>query len=251
MRLAGKVAVVTGAGDGIGRATAAAFAREGAAVVVNDVVEESAEKVVTAIQSEGGRAVAAVTPVGTVEAARLLVDAAIDRFGDLHIVVNNAAVGGDTALAEIPDEQILRSLNTNLVGAIYLVREAVSRVMIPARYGRIISMTSRSGLRGKPGESVYAAGKAGLVGASLAWALELIPYQITVNCVAPAAWTRLLEIMPEPERSNTIAKRQHNVLQRVAMPDDVAPTLVFLASDDAAYLTGQIIEATGQPAALL
>lgn len=251
MRLKDRVSVVTGAGDGIGRAVAIAFAREGSCVVVNDRDEESAAKTVADITAAGGRAVGVGAAVGTAEAAATIVDAAVHSFGGLDILVNNAAVGGDRPIAEVPDDQVLRSITTNLIGPILLVREAVSRVMIPAQYGRIISLTSRSGLRGKRGESIYAAGKAGLVGASLAWALELTPFHITVNCVAPAAWTRLLEIMPEPERSNTIAKREQNVLQRIAMPEDVAPTLVFLASDDAAYLTGQIIEATGQPASLL
>jgi 3-oxoacyl-[acyl-carrier protein] reductase len=251
MRLQGKVAIVTGAGQGIGRATAVAFAQEGASVVVNDVSPEGAASVVQQILATGGHAAASVVAVGAATGARSIVDVAERSFGRLDILVNNAAIGGDTRVADVPDEQIERSLRVNLAGPIYLVREAVSRFMIPQRSGRIINLTSRSGLRGKPGESIYAATKAGLVGATLAWALELTPFHITVNAVAPAAWTHLLEIMPEPEKTNTIRKRENNVLQRVAMPEDVAPTMVFLASDDAAYLTGQIIEATGQPASLL
>jgi NAD(P)-dependent dehydrogenase (short-subunit alcohol dehydrogenase family) len=251
MQLDQRVSVVTGAGDGIGKAAAIAFARAGSKVVVNDVSAESAQATVDEIIAGGGIATTAVVGVGTPEAAGIIVDTALDAYGSLHILVNNAAVGGDSPVESITDEQIERSLRINLAGPIYLVREAVNRIMIPARDGRIINLTSRSGLRGKFGESVYAAGKAGLVGASLAWSLELIPHGITVNCVAPAAWTRLLEIMPEPERSNTIKKRENNVLGRVAMPEDVAPTLVFLASADAAYITGQVIEATGQPASLL
>lgn len=250
MRLDGRVAIVTGAGDGIGRACALALAGEGARVVVNDIDESAAAPTVAAITDAGGVAVAAGFAVGTEESARRIVDVAMDAFGVVDILVNNAAIGGDTVVAKLDATHVEDSLRVNLAGPILLVREAAARSMIPNERGRIISLTSRSGLRGKYGESVYAAGKAGLIGASLAWSLELMEYGVTVNCVAPAAWTQLLEAMPEPEKTNTIKKRENNVLRRVAMPEDVAPTLVFLASDEAAYLTGQVIEATGQPSAL-
>jgi 3-oxoacyl-[acyl-carrier protein] reductase len=206
---------------------------------------------VAAIREAGGRAEAAPLPIGTAEAAKTIVDLAEQYFGGVDILINNAAIGGDTPIADMTAEHLERSLRVNLFGPMHLVREATSRSMVPQRFGRIVSLTSRSGLRGKFGESAYAAAKAGIVGASLAWSLELMSYGITVNCVAPAAWTRLLEIMPEPERSNTIAKRERNVLNRVALPKDVAPSVLFLASDDAAYLTGQVIEATGQPISLM
>ena len=144
------MAVVTGAGDGIGRAVAVAFAREGAAVVVNDVSDDAAQQVVEQIIAEGGKATAAVVAVGTSEAARAIVDAALDTFGDLHIVVNNAGVGGDSPIAEMPDVQIVRSIHTNLIGPMYLVREAVSRVIIPASYGRIINLRLAPGFVANP-----------------------------------------------------------------------------------------------------
>ena len=250
MRLTNRVAVVTGAGDGIGRACALAFAREGAAVVVNDVTPEATTDTVAQIEAEGGRAVGAPFPVGDEVAAEAIVSAALDAFGAIDILVNNAAIGGDTTIKIPQARHAERSLRINLLGPMLLVQETVSRSMIPREYGRIINLTSRSGLRGKYGESIYAAGKAGIVGASLAWSLELMEYGITVNCVAPAAWTRLLEAMPEPEKSNTISKREKNVLRRVAMPDDLGPTFVFLASEESEYVTGQVLQATGQPSSL-
>jgi NAD(P)-dependent dehydrogenase (short-subunit alcohol dehydrogenase family) len=251
MRLSGRVAIVTGAGDGIGRACAIALAGEGARVVVNDVSDDAAQPTVDQIVESGGKAVVSGLPVGTDAAARAIVDRAVAEFGTVDILVNNAGIGGDVPIEQHQADHIARSLEVNLHGPIHLVHHAVSRCMKERASGRIINVTSRSGLRGKYGESIYAAAKLGIVGASFAWSLELMRYGITVNCVAPAAWTRLLEIMPEPEKTNTIRKREQNVLSRVATPDDVAATFVFLASDESAYLTGQVIEATGQPASLL
>ena len=251
LKLEGKTAIITGAGDGIGKAIAHACAREGASVVVNDSAVDRATAVADEITGFGGIAAVAGFAVGTSEAARSICDVADELTGRVDILVNNAGINGDSPLESITDAQVARSLEVNLAGPIYLAREVVSRFMIAQDSGRIINMTSRSGLRGKPGESIYGATKAAQAGIALAWSKELMRYRITVNAVAPAAWTRLLEIMPEPERTNTIEKRADNVLRRVATPEDVAPTIVFLASDDAYYLTGQIIEATGQPMSLL
>ena len=124
--------------------------------------------------------------------------------------------------------------------------------MIPAGGGRIINTTSRAGLRGFPaGEPNYSAAKAGVVGLSLALAYELLSHRITVNCVSPVAWTRTAEALPEEERRRSWEVRSKGVLGRPGMPDDVAQTYIFLASDRAGYLTGQVLEATGEPIHLL
>lgn len=250
MVLEGKVAIVTGAATGIGRAIAHGLATAGAAVVVDDVDEGGAKEVAMGIRAHGGRAEPCPVGVGTDEAAAEIVAWATETFGGLHLLVNNAGVGGDTPLVELTEQQLLRSVGVNLVGPILLAKHA-AKVMAEQRYGKVVNITSRSGLRGKYGESAYSACKAGMAGFTLTMAIEMAPYNVNVNAVAPAAWTALLENMPEPERSRTIAKREDNVLGRVAQPEDVVPTIVFLLSDAAEYVTGQVIEATGQQASLL
>lgn len=248
--LTDRVAIVTGAGQGIGRAIAEGLADAGAAVVVNDVNQTAADEVTAAIAGRGGRAVPCALPVGTDLAAHDIVDTAINSFGGLHLLVNNAGIGGDSPLVEISEEQVLRSMSVNLIGPMLLAKHAC-RIFAEQRDGKVVNLTSRSGLRGKYGEPAYSAAKAGMAGLTLTMSIELAPYGVNVNAVAPAAWTPLLEQMPEPERSRTIAKRESNVLNRVAQPEDVVPLVVFLLSDSGAYLTGQVIEATGQQAALL
>lgn len=250
MELDGKVAIVTGAAAGIGRAIAAGLAVAGAQVVVDDVDEAGAKEVVAGIRANGGRAEPCSIGVGTDAAAAEIVRFAIDTFGGLQLLVNNAGIGGDTPLLELSEDQLQRSFAVNLVGPILLAKHAAA-VMAEQRYGKVVNITSRSGLRGKYGESAYSASKAGMAGFTLTMSIEMAPYGINVNAVAPAAWTALLENMPEPERSRTIAKREQNVLGRVAQPVDVVPTIVWLLSDAAQYVTGQIIEATGQQASLL
>lgn len=250
MDLEGKVAIVTGAATGIGRAVARGLATAGAAVVVDDVDEAGAKDVAAGIRAHGGRAEPCPVGVGTDAAAAEIVACATGTFGGLHLLVNNAGIGGDTPLVDLTEEQLQRSVGVNLVGPILLAKHA-ARAFTEQRYGKVVNITSRSGLRGKYGESAYSAGKAGMAGFTLTMAIEMAPYGVNVNAVAPAAWTSLLENMPEPERSRTIANREDNVLGRVAQPEDVVPTVIFLLSDAAQYVTGQVVEATGQQASLL
>lgn len=249
-QLEDRVAIVTGAGQGIGRALAIGLASRGAKVVVNDLNGEAATSVVEEIVSSGGSAATAIAKIGDDEGAETIVRSALEAFGQIDVLINNAGIHNDRELPEMDPVDITLNVTINVTGTILLTRAVAHQLITAGRGGKIISITSRAGLRGKAGETVYAAGKAALAGFTLALSTELSEHHINVNAVAPAAWTPMLEAMAEPYRSQTIEKRKSNVLGRVAMPEDVVPTIAFLSSSESDYLTGQIIEATGQQAAL-
>ena len=251
MKLENKVAIVTGSGRGIGRAVALAFAKEGAAVLVNDVDPEVAEAVVKEIADAGGKAAACVAGVGTKAAADALVDAALAKFGSLHILMNNAGITRDAMLHKMTEEEWDAVIITHLRGT-FLNTQAAVRVMMENQYGKIINVTSVAGTRGNVGQSNYSAAKAGIVGLTLTWAKELARHKINVNCISPAAITRMTEAIPDKVRQQIYAQiSRESVLQRVGGPEDVAPLAVFLASDDSYYLTGQVVGSTGGPMAVL
>lgn len=250
-QLEGKVSIITGAGQGIGRALAIGCSARGAKVVVNDLNAEAAAAVVKEITAAGGSAVPAVAAIGVGDGAETIVRTALEAFGRIDVLINNAGIHNDRELLDMDPTAIEESVDVNVTGTILLTREVTRELVRAGRGGKIISITSRAGLRGKGGETVYAAGKAALAGFTLALSIELAPHGVNVNAVAPAAWTPMLEAMEEPYRSQTIEKRKSNVLGRVAMPEDVVPTIAFLSSSESDYLTGQIIEATGQQASLL
>jgi 3-oxoacyl-[acyl-carrier protein] reductase len=169
----------------------------------------------------------------------------------LHVLVNIAGVYAPAPILEMSAEMFERVLRVHLYGTFFNIKAAVAH-MVPQGYGRIVNTTSRAGLRGfPPGECNYSAAKMGIVGLTLALAWELSPQRITVNCVSPVAWTRTAEALPEVERKASWEARARNVLGRTGLPEDAAQTYAFLASDRAAYLTGQIVEATGEPMMLL
>jgi len=247
-RLQGKVAIVTGSTRGIGKAVALRFAREGAAVVVNGTQPEPTEAVAQEIRGLGGQAVACAGAVGSKAMAERLVDAALQAFGNLHILVNNAAVSGTWRLEDYPEEEFDRELQVNLRGVFLNTQAAVARVFIPAGYGKVVNVTSHAGFRGSPSKSGYVASKMGVIGLSLGWANELLKHRITVNCVAPAAWTDMMESLPD-KRKETLRESfsRGSVLQRLPLPDDVVDSFLFFASDESAYLTGQVLQPSGQP----
>jgi NAD(P)-dependent dehydrogenase (short-subunit alcohol dehydrogenase family) len=251
MKLENKVAIVTGSGRGIGRAVALAFAKEGAAVVVNDIDGEVAEAVVKEIAEAGGKAAACVTGVGSKAAADALVDTALGKFGSLHILVNNAGVTRDALLHKMTEEEWDQVVTIHLRGT-FLNSQAAVRVMMENQYGKIVNVTSIAGTRGNVGQSNYSAAKMGIVGLTLTWAKELARHKINVNCISPAAVTRMTDAIPEKVRVQMFAQMaKESVLQRVGGPEDVAPLAVFLASEDSYYLTGQVVGATGGPMSLL
>ena len=244
MLLEGKVAIVTGGSRGIGRAIATDLATHGAKVVVNyHSSATAAEEVVGAIQSAGGEALAVQADVSTFEAAQTLIKATLDAFGQLDIVVNNAGTTRDTLLMMMKEEQWDVVINTNLK-SVFNVSKAAVRPMIRRKAGgRIINISSVSGLVGLPGQTNYSASKAGIIGFTKALAKELGTRQITANAVAPGFIpTDLTAELPE-EQIKWIM--ENTPLQRMGDPVEIAYLVTFLASDKAAFITGEVIRVDG------
>ena len=250
MKLAGRVAFVTGAGSGLGRAIAEAFAREGARVAVNDVVEPAAKETVAALPGAGHLALAGdVSDPARVAAMFAEVEGAAGR---LDVLVNNAGVdhvpgdgleqlGAGVQILNMGDDGWSRMLAIHLNGAFYCTREAVRR-MVPAKSGSIISMSSIAGLGGL-GTLHYSTAKAGLLGFTRSLARDLGRYGIRVNAICPGAIdTPMSRRIPEPLIRGLLALTP---LGRVGRPEEIAATALYLASDDAAFVTGQAISPNG------
>src|SRR3990170_3772792 len=241
MRLKDRVALVTGAAGGIGGATARRFAGEGALVAVNDADAAGVEKLVHEIQESGGPAVAApgdVTRKGEVGEMVRRVTAA---WGRVDILVNNAGINRDAMAAKMTEEQWDQVLGVNLKGS-FLCAQAVLPGMRERGWGRVIN-TSSIGALGNIGQANYAASKAGVIGLTKTLALEYAKYAVTVNCIAPGAtMTAMLVGVPDKIKEQIIAKIP---LGRIAGPDEIANVHCFLASDEAAFITGQVIFVDG------
>ncbi len=247
-KLDGKVAIVTGSGRGLGRAFAIAMAKEGCSVVVNSVdpVLRSVEKTTADIKRAGGKAISLIAGVGTKETAEKLVNTAVKEFGTLHILINNAGQTRDAMIHKMEEEQWDDVLLVHLRGT-FLNTQAAVRYMIDNKIkGRIINITSSAGIFGNIGQSNYCAAKAGMIGLTKSNAKELVKYGICINAIAPLAKTDMFFNIREDLRNfffDMMGKK--NVLQKAAEPSDVAPTIVFLASDDGYFVTGQVINVTG------
>jgi NAD(P)-dependent dehydrogenase (short-subunit alcohol dehydrogenase family) len=256
MDLNGKVAVVTGSGRGLGLAYALALAAAGAAIVVNDVERDVAEAAVAAITGAGGKAVAQVAAVGTAEAAQQLVDRAVADFGHLDILVANAGILRDTVLWKMTDDQFDAVLTTHLRGTFTCARAAAIRFRQQGEGGRIICIGSPTGQVGNFGQTNYAAAKAGIVGMVRTWSIELARAGVTVNAVIPVAATGMTDTVPflKPYVDALAAGEPLPPYARRELgfgsPDDAAGVVVFLASDDAAGITGQAVGIGGDRLAL-
>ena len=254
MRLAGKVAIVTGGGRGLGRAIALRFASEGAAVTLAGTGREHLEATAAELAAAGGRSLAVVTDVASEPAVVQMVEATLREFGRLDILVNNAGIAGPTALvAEARCEDWERTLAINLTGAFLCSKHAIPH-LIAARNGRIINITSIAGRIGYALRSPYAASKWGMIGLSRSLALELGAHGITVNAIAPGAVrgervesvvrdraTALGKTAAEVEREFFI---EPTALKRMVNPEEIAATALFLASDDASGITGETLGVT-------
>ncbi len=243
MAFTDKVAVVTGGSRGIGRAIALRLAAGGAKVVVNYRGNEAAaNEVVAQIKAQGGEAIAVQADVSQVEEAEALIEAARKAFGRVDILVNNAGTTRDTLIMRMSEEDWDVVLDTNLKGAFNCIK-AAARPMMRQRYGRIVNITSVSGLAGNPGQANYASAKAGLIGLTKTVAKELGSRNITCNAVAPGYVPTDLTASLPPELVQQAVER--SPLGRAGTPEDIAAAVAFLVSDEAGFITGQVLAVDG------
>ncbi|MGI4815534.1 MAG: SDR family NAD(P)-dependent oxidoreductase [Janthinobacterium lividum] len=239
----GHVAVITGAGRGIGAQAAASFAKEGCKVVVWDKSEDEAQAVAQAIRTAGGEAIAVGGSVGIRRDVDHGFQQILDTYGTVHILINNAGFGDDAPLVEMTDEQWDRVVNVNLTAPFYCCRAAAPS-MIRQRYGRIVNISSRTHL-GEINKANYCAAKAGVLGLSRALAMELGAHEITVNTIAPGI-VRTERVLAQPGYVGLNERAQaRQLIKRAAEPIDIVNGMLFYASATSGFITGDLLYATG------
>lgn len=242
MRLKDKIAIITGAGRGIGADTAKKFAKEGAKVVVTDINEEEVNKTVEEIGTDGGEAMGMVVNVVVREQVDKMIDDTMQRYGKLDIIVNNAGVTADSTLVKMAETEWERVINVNLKG-VYNCGQAAAKVMVKQGNGVILNASSVVGIYGNYGQTNYAATKWGVIGMTKTWAKELGKKGIRVNAVAPGfILTPMTEKMPEKVLTMMADKAP---IKRLGTTEDVANAYLYLASDEASFVTGTVLEVTG------
>ncbi len=245
MKLEGRVVLITGGGRGIGRATSLAFAREGADVVVNDLNAETAEAVAAEVRALGRQALAVVADVTKSDQVASMVEQAVEKLGKIDVLVNNAGYFGSEYFMDTDEELWDRMLSINLKG-VFICCKAVLQHMIPLASGRIINISSDAGRAGTSGQGAYSAAKGGVIAFTKTLAREMARYRINVNSIAPGVVDTTL--------TQTIGARTPRIMEgmaksipwrRLAQPEDIAGAVVFLATDDAEYITGQTLSVNG------
>lgn len=241
--LTGKVALVTGAGRGIGRQIAITLAKYGADVIVNyNGSKEKAEETVREIEALGRKAFAVQCSVADFEACGRMITEMLEKFGHIDILVNNAGITKDNLVMKMTEEDFDTVINTNLKGTFHTIKH-MYRPFLKQKQGRIINLSSVSGILGNAGQANYAASKAGVIGLTKSVARELASRNITVNAVAPGFIdTDMTQAMTDTAKEAALVQIP---LKRVGTPEDIAEMVAFLASDKAAYITGQVISVDG------
>ena len=242
-RLKDRVAIVTGAAQGIGKALALGLSREGAKLVIADIHQDNAIAVKDEICAAGAMAVAIATDVSDEMSVEAMVEHCIKEFGKIDILINNAGIFPVSSVEDMQEEEWDRVIGTNLVGA-FLSSKAVASKLIEQESGRIISISSGRAFQGAKDAAHYASSKAGIIGFSKALALELAPHRITVNVICPGI-TDTAQPRGHQSEEQIYAQAQKIPLGRIGQPEDLVGTAVFLASDAAAFITGQTIIVNG------
>ncbi len=242
MRLLNKVAIITGGGRGIGEATAKKFVQEGAKVVIADINGEDIDRTVNELISMGGEAMGIVVDVTNSESVNNMVNSTVEKYGKLDILVNNAGITMDATLLKMTEDQWDKVIDVNLKG-VYICGQAAAKVMVEQGSGVILNASSVVGIYGNFGQTNYAATKWGVIGMTKTWAKELGKKGIRSNAVAPGfISTPMVKKMPE----NVIEMMKGKApLGRLGEPEDIANAYAFLASDEAKFITGAVLEVTG------
>ncbi len=241
--LAGRVAIITGAGSGMGRAHAVKLASLGARVVVQDIDKDGAAETVHRITDAGGQALAVVSDIADTATHAPMVASAASAFGRIDILVNNAGIGIDRALEEIDEAALDRMLGVHVKGT-FFATQAVLPYLKRVGAGRIVNVSSRWAMAGHHLASDYIAAKGAILGLTKAWAKELAPHAITVNALAPGGvWSAM--VLQTIGEAGVREEASQVPLQRWAQPEELAETVAFLVSDEASFITGQVIAPNG------
>ena len=242
MRLLDKVAIITGGGRGIGEATAKKFAKEGAKVVIADINVEDIERTVSEIQAMGGETIGLTVDVTNAESVNKMIASTVEKYGKLDVLVNNAGITMDATLLKMTEDQWDKVIDVNLKG-VYICGQAAAKVMVEQGSGVILNASSVVGVYGNFGQTNYAATKWGVIGMTKTWAKELGKKGVRSNAVAPGfILTPMVKKMPE----NVLDMMKDKApLKRLGEPEDIANAYAFLASDEARFITGAVLEVTG------
>ena len=245
MKFDGKVAIVTGAARGIGKAIAEGLAKEGATVVVADLLEDLAKETAQEIKSRGGQAIPVKMDITNSKEVKAVVEQLLKQCGKIDVLVNNAGWDKIEPFVQSTEDTWDKVIAINLKGPVIVTR-AVLDNMIQNKYGRIVSIASDAGRVGSSGEAVYSACKGGIIAFSKTLAREVVRYNIAVNCVAPGpTMTPLVEHNMKENPKLVEALKGAIPMKRLAQPEEIAAAAIFLASDDASYITGQVLSVSG------